>query len=181
MSIAFDAVVGGLQTIFGSHNILFLLYLIMNMLDLVAGALAAYSKSSFSFRELTKGLARKLGYWIMIATAFIVAIGLKSVGGDINVDLSFIVILGWIVLATLLVNEARSILQKLVDLGVNVPPVLELMLKKAESELDNKYAGTMVINTTDPAKDVFRLELDCDPGELIDKDEIRFKIKNEAS
>lgn len=172
-------IIGGAQAFLEPHHILFLLYLIMNLLDLIAGALAAYSKDKFSCRELVKGIARKVGYWIMVTVSFIVSMGLETIGGTLNVDLSFIFILGWVVLSILLVNEARSILQKLVVLGVHVPPVLESMLQKASGELEAKYQGTMIVNTTDPEKDVFRFELDCNPAELANKSEIRFKVRNE--
>ena len=71
------------------------------------------------------GIVKKLGYWIIIATAFLTAYALTALGKDIlNIDLSFLALLGWFTLACLLINEVRSILENLVEYGLDVPYVL---------------------------------------------------------
>lgn len=42
-------------------------------------------------------------------------------------------------------------------------------------------AGTIVINTTDPKKDVIRIELDVSVGELMTMKNATFQIENEDS
>ena len=42
----------------------------------------------------------------------------------LGINLSFLALLGWFTLATLLVNEIRSILENLVEYGINVPEFL---------------------------------------------------------
>lgn len=72
-----------------------------------------------------KGILKKLGYWVIIAVAFIVSYVFVHMGTDIlNVDLSFLTMVGWFTLACLMVNEVRSILENLVECGYNVPTVL---------------------------------------------------------
>ena len=68
---------------------------------------------------------KKLCYWILIAVAFTAAAVFEAVGADVlAVDLSCMHLLGWFTLANLTVNEARSILENLVAVGIAVPPVL---------------------------------------------------------
>ena len=68
---------------------------------------------------------KKLGYWVIIAVAFLVANVFVHMGTDIlHVDLSFLMMVGWFTLACLMVNEARSILENLVECGYDVPNVL---------------------------------------------------------
>lgn len=70
------------------------------------------------------GIIKKLGYWIIIATAFLTAYALTALGKDIlNIDLSFLTLLGWFTLACLMINEVRSILENLVEYGLNIPYV----------------------------------------------------------
>ncbi len=45
----------------------------------------------------------------------------------------------------------------------------------------NVKAGTIIINTTDPKKDVIRIELDVSVGELMAMKEATFQIENEDS
>ena len=45
-------------------------------------------------------------------------------GETIGINLSFVQLFGWFTLATYLINEIRSILEKLVEMNVNVPAFL---------------------------------------------------------
>lgn len=40
--------------------------------------------------------------------------------------------------------------------------------------------GVMVVDTTDPSKDIYRMELNSDPETLKDKTEVTFKVDNPA-
>ena len=50
--------------------------------------------------------------------------------------LGFMQFIGWFVLANYLVNEIRSILENMVEMGVNVPPMLIKGLKIASERID---------------------------------------------
>jgi len=39
--------------------------------------------------------------------------------------------------------------------------------------------GSMIVNTTDPEKDVYRLSLNCPVAELSEKDSVTFKVTKE--
>ena len=78
-----------------------------------------------------KGVLKKLGYWLMIMVAFGASAAFVEVGKIINLDLGVTTLLGWFVLASLLVNEARSICENLVEMGVNVPTILVKGLQAA--------------------------------------------------
>ncbi len=59
----------------------------------------------------------------------------------IGVDLQVTTLLGWFVLASLLINEIRSILENFVEAGLNVPVVLIKGLEVAD-KLVNKDDNT---------------------------------------
>ena len=66
-----------------------------------------------------------MGYWVLIAVAFIISTVFVRLGQDVlHVDLAFLSLIGWFTLACLMVNEVRSIIENLVELGYNVPTVL---------------------------------------------------------
>ena len=56
-----------------------------------------------------KGVLKKLGYWLMIMVAFGASAVFIEIGKTIGVDLQVTTLLGWFVLASLLINEIRSI------------------------------------------------------------------------
>ena len=59
-----------------------------------------------------------------------------QMGETIGVGLGFMQFIGWFVLANYLVNEIRSILENMVEMGVNVPPMLIKGLKIASELID---------------------------------------------
>ena len=73
----------------------------------------------------------------MIAFGFGIAACLIEVGSTIGIDLQITTVLGWFVLASLIVNEARSIVENFVEAGFNVPMILQNGLEVAD-KLINK-------------------------------------------
>ena len=141
----YNAIVGGivaiLTYIFGEHWMLFALFLAFNVADWLTG----WMKSRMAHRENSeagwKGVLKKLGYWIMIAVAFGASAVFTEIGKTINVDLGVTVLLGWFVLASLLVNEIRSICENFVEAGYKVPRVLTKGLEVAEKVVNKDDIG----------------------------------------
>ena len=125
----YNLAVGGIVTllaaIFGKYWYLFAIFLLLNLFDYATGYMKARKLKKESSSVGLAGIIKKLGYWIIIATAFLTAYALTALGKDIlNIDLSFLALLGWFTLACLLINEVRSILENLVEYGLDVPYVL---------------------------------------------------------
>ena len=141
----YNAIVGSivavLSYIFGEHWILFALFLAFNLADWITG----WMKSRIAHKENSKtgwkGVLKKLGYWIMIAVAFGASAVFVEIGRTIGVDLGITTLLGWFVLASLLVNEIRSICENFVEAGYNVPQILIRGLEVADKAI-NKEADT---------------------------------------
>ena len=68
----------------------------------------------------------------MIMVAFGASAVFVEIGKTINVDLQITTLLGWFVLASLLINEIRSILENFVEAGYNVPKILIKGLEVAD-------------------------------------------------
>lgn len=136
----YNAVVGSivavLTYIFGEHWILFALFLAFNLADWITG----WMKSRIAHKENSKagwkGVLKKLGYWIMIAVAFGASAVFVEIGKTIGVDLGITTLLGWFVLASLLVNEIRSICENFVEAGYNVPQILIRGLEVADKAIN---------------------------------------------
>ncbi len=125
----YNALAGGtvavLAAIFGTYWYVFATFLILNVVDWITGWIKAKKKKEESSKVGSIGAVKKLGYWAVVLVAFQIASVFVNFGKDmLGVDLSFLHLIGWWVLAMLIVNEARSILENLVELGVNVPGIL---------------------------------------------------------
>ncbi|MBS5431989.1 MAG: phage holin family protein [Lachnospiraceae bacterium] len=126
------AVVAVLSYVLGEHWFLFVAFLALNFADWITG----WMKSRMAGKENSvkgwKGVLKKLGYWIMIMVAFGSSAVFVEIGMTIGVDLGITTLLGWFVLASLIINEIRSIVENFVEAGYNVPAILVNGLEVAD-------------------------------------------------
>lgn len=133
--------------IFGQYWFLFAGFLLMNFIDYVTGLVKAKRLRKESSSVGAWGVFKKVSYWIVIGLAFFIASCFARMGELIGVNLSFVTLFGWFTLASYLVNEIRSILENLVEMGVNVPAFLvsgldiTQKLLDAKTKIDNEQEG----------------------------------------
>lgn len=48
-----------------------------------------------------------------------------QLGSKLNINLEFIMLFGWFTLACLIINESRSIIENLIEIGIDVPVFLK--------------------------------------------------------
>lgn len=130
-------VVAFLSFIFGEHWILFALFLLFNVIDWITGCMKSKLANKTNSQKGWMGVLKKLGYWIMILLAFSASVLFVEIGNTLGIDLGVTTFLGWFVLASLGINELRSIVENLVEAGYNVPAVLTKGLEVAD-KLINK-------------------------------------------
>ena len=136
----YNSIVGGivaiLSFVFGEHWILFAIFLLFNIADWLTG----WMKSRMAGKENSvkgwQGVLKKLGYWLMILVAFAASAVFIEIGNTLEMDLGITTLLGWFVLASLIVNEARSIVENFVEAGYDVPKVLTTGLQVADEKLN---------------------------------------------
>ena len=139
---SYNAVVGTiiavLSYVLGEHWILFVAFLALNVADWLTG----WMKSRMAGRENSvagwKGVLKKLGYWLMIMVAFGASAIFVEIGKTIGIDLGITTLLGWFVLASLLINEIRSILENFVEAGFTVPAILIKGLEVADKVVNSE-------------------------------------------
>ena len=138
INLVWGGIVTVLSAIFGDFWFLFLAFLLLNVADYVTGILKArFTKTENSNKGL-HGIVKKVGYWVVIAIAFFIALCFNEMGGLLGVNLAFVELLGWFTLATFIINEIRSILENLVILGVDVPQFLIKGLEVAYEAVKTK-------------------------------------------
>ncbi|MEY8396196.1 phage holin family protein [Lachnospiraceae bacterium 45-P1] len=125
----YNTVVGAAVTImtaiFGIYWYVFAGYLLCNILDWLTGWRKSRRLGKESSKAGLNGILKKVGYWVIILVAFLIPSLFIHLGQDVlGLNLKFLTLLGWFTLASLLVNEIRSILENLVECGYNVPDFL---------------------------------------------------------
>lgn len=141
------AIITIMTAIFGIYWYIFAAYLVLNIFDWLTGWHKSRKNKKESSSVGLKGILKKLGYWVIIAVAFLMSSVFVNLGKDIlGIDLNFLMTIGWFTFACLLVNEVRSILENLVESGCNVPVVLingleiadKIINKESEDDYDKK-------------------------------------------
>lgn len=130
------AIVALLSFVFGEHWILFALFLLLNVIDWLTGWMKSRINNVENSQAGWKGVLKKLGYWLMILVAFSASAIFTEIGFTLNVDLTVTTLLGYFVLASLLVNEIRSILENFVEAGFDVPVILTKGLEVADTVIN---------------------------------------------
>ena len=104
-NIVVGAVIALFTTIFGAYWYIFAAYMVLNIFDWLTGWYKSRRARQESSAVGLKGIVKKLGYWILIAVAFIVSTVFVKLGQDVlHVDLAFLNMIGWFTLACLMVN-----------------------------------------------------------------------------
>lgn len=140
-------IVAFLTAVFGVYWYVFAAFLLLNVIDWLSGWYNARKKKEESSAVGAEGVIKKLGYWAVVFVAFLISGCFVNIGNDLlGINLSFLNLIGWWVLAMLIINEARSILENLVELGVKVPEVLIKGLAITEKLIE---AGIDILDTDD--------------------------------
>ncbi len=118
--------------------------LILFMLAVLADYLTGWVKARYFLREWNsktglQGIIKKVMYFVLIGTAFMIGYGIKMLGAQLGFDLGFGLYIGWYTVAVMLINEWTSILENLyVIMPEKIPIWLVKALKIADNKLDNK-------------------------------------------
>lgn len=139
---SYNAVVGAIVTflsfIFGKHWYLFAAFLLLNVIDWITGWMKSRINNKSNSTAGWKGILKKLGYWLMILVSFVASAVFIEIGSTLGIDLGITTLLGYFVLASLLVNEMRSIVENFVEAGYNVPKILTNGLEVADKIINKE-------------------------------------------
>lgn len=132
------AIIAALSYILGEHYILFVAFLALNVADWLTGWMKAKMAGKENSGAGWRGVLKKLGYWIMIMVGFGSSAIFVEIGEVIGINLGITTLLGWFVLASLLINELRSVIENLVEAGYNVPEILTKGLEVADKMVNKE-------------------------------------------
>lgn len=141
LNALFGMVVAVLSYILGEHWFLFAAFLLLNIIDYITGILKSKINNKENSAKGAIGALKKLGYWLMILVAFGASAIFIEIGEVIGLNLGVSTLIGWFVLATLIINELRSIIENFVEAGYSVPDILTKGLEVAEKAL--KKTGSL--------------------------------------
>ena len=124
--------------LFGTWDNSLTILIVFMILDYVTGTIKSKVTHTESSNKGLLGIVKKVCYWILILIAFLISFLLMQIGSKLNINLEFVMLFGWFTLACLIINESRSIIENLVEIGIDVPEILTKGLNVYESVLKSK-------------------------------------------
>lgn len=129
-------IVAALAAALGKYWFLFAGFLMFNIIDWLTGWAKSRMKNESCSKVGAIGAMKKIGYWVVIGTAFFIGFAFEAMGESLGMNLIFMDFVGWFTLANYLVNEIRSVLENLVEMGVAVPAALVKGLRVTAERID---------------------------------------------
>ena len=138
VNVMWGAFVGFFSLLFGEHWFLFAGFLVLNLVDWLSGNYKARILKRESSVDGYIGIIKKVWYWVVIAIAFFISQSFVEMGEVLGIKLDFVILFGWLTLAMYLVNEIRSVLENLVEIGIEVPDFIIKGLDVTKKLMDAK-------------------------------------------
>lgn len=146
--LSISATLTAIAVAFGKIPIILILFMAAVVLDYITGWVKAkYFLRDWNSKTGLQGIIKKVMYFVMIGTAFLIGWGIREMGESVGVNLEFAMLIGWYVTAVMLINEFTSILENLyVIMPEKVPVWLIKTLKIADKTLDHKINDVVCKN-----------------------------------
>ena len=111
-----------------------------NLIDYVTGLVAAKYRQDggISSYKSIRGIFKKIGMWLLIIVGSFMDILIQYAVECVGLGLTVPFVVATVVAVWLVVNEIISILENLMDIGVNMPPVLMPVVKYIKKQVEDK-------------------------------------------
>lgn len=128
-----------LASILGVLYIPVLLMVLCNIIDYVTGLIAAkYRGGGISSYKSMKGIFKKVCMWLLVVVGAIIDQLISYATSTVGFNMPFTFFVACIVAIWIVCNELISILENMVDIGVNIPafllPLVNCIKKQAEAK-----------------------------------------------
>lgn len=120
-----------------------LLLVTCNLIDYFTGLCAAkYRSEGISSYKGIRGIIKKVCMWLLIIVGAVVDALLNYGAEYIGLGITIPFIVATVVAVWLIVNEIISILENIVDIGVEMPPFLLPLVKNIKNQVEEKAGRT---------------------------------------
>lgn len=111
-----------------------------NLIDYATGLLAAKYRQDggISSYKSIRGIFKKIGMWLLIIVGSFMDILIQYAAECMGLGITIPFVVATFVAVWLVVNEMISILENLIDIGVNMPPFLMPVVKYIKKQVEDK-------------------------------------------
>lgn len=114
-----------------------------NLVDYVTGLLAAkYRKEPVSSYKGMRGIVKKVCMWLLVVVGAWIDVLINHTIRTAGIDLILPYVVAIVVAVWLVVNEIISILENMMDIGVDLPPFLLPLVKNIKKKVEDSAQAT---------------------------------------
>lgn len=136
------AIIASIMSWMGILSLPVFLLIGCNILDYFTGLCASgYRAETISSYKGIRGIIKKVCMWLLIVVGAVIDILLNYTAHSIGAEIQLPFVVATIVAVWLIVNEIISILENMVDIGVDMPPFLMPLVRNIKKQMEEK-AGT---------------------------------------
>lgn len=108
-----------------------------NLIDYITGLIASkYRQEHINSYKGMRGIAKKVCMWLLVVVGAVVDELIKYTTQTIGFNIQLPFIVATLVAVWVVVNEIISILENLVDIGIDLPPFLMPIVKRIKKEVE---------------------------------------------
>lgn len=138
IKVFITALTSAFFSFFGLLAIPILLLVSSNLVDYVTGLMATTSREEkISSYKSIKGIIKKVSMYMLIVVGFIIDTLIKYTIVNLGMQIQFPTLVSCIIAIWLVCNELISILENLIDIGVEVPSFLKPLVEKIKNEVES--------------------------------------------
>ena len=132
------AITALLSSLLGVLYVPVLLMIACNIIDYITGLMAAKNRpgGGISSYQSIKGIQKKICMWLLVVVGAILDQLLKYAAATAGINLPITFLVACIVAIWIICNEVISILENIVDIGVDIPSLLMPIVKNIKSQTE---------------------------------------------
>lgn len=139
IKVFFITMWSAILSVLGILAIPVLLLVSCNVIDYITGIMAAkYREQNVDSYKGIRGIAKKICMWLLVVVGAIVDQLLKYASATVGITIPFTFLVACVVAVWLICNELISILENISDIGVNLPPFLDGIIKNLKHQVETK-------------------------------------------
>jgi toxin secretion/phage lysis holin len=143
VKVFFTAAGSLLSSVLGVLYVPVLLMVICNVIDYITGLIAAKYRSDGGISSYLsmKGIFKKVAMWLLVIVGSVIDNLISYTTETLGMNLPFTFLVAAIVAVWIVCNELISILENMIDIGVDIPAFLMPIVKNIKTQAE-KTAGT---------------------------------------
>lgn len=138
IKVVFTAITSALSAFLGILYVPVLLMVACNIIDYITGLIAAKYRNDggISSYKSMKGIFKKVTMWLLVVVGVIVDSLIKYSCETLGFAFPFTFLIACIVAIWIICNELISILENMIDIGIEIPSFLMPIVKSIKSQAE---------------------------------------------